>query len=264
MKLNKNIYLSIGVSIFLCSSLQAGFPLFKACPDLDKVAQSVINVKEPAKKALAHATRIASSVVSIQTDRNGNSTQTSGFLITEDGYIATSYLHVKNADSLTVTLLNGTKLPATLVQKGNSDLDAAIIKIDANELPYIPLNNPNEPMLSWIFSIGCPISGNQLTTISLLKEKTHSKNITIEHIQADSLHSGSPLFDLDGSLIGMHLGCYPLGKERLCGEPLDKGFAIPLSVLQEKKKQIENPHHLSESEKPGFLIYSRHYKCLWK
>lgn len=264
MKLNKNIYLSIGVSILLCSSLQAGSSVFKACPNLSEVAQSVINVKEPAKKALAHASRIASSVVSIQTNRNGDLTQTSGFLITEDGYIATSYLHVKNADSLTVTLLNGTKLPAKLVQKGNSDLDAAIIKIDGIELPYIELNNSNEPMLSWIFSIGSPISGNQLTTISLLKEKKHSKNITVQNVEADSLHSGSPLFDLDGSLIGMHLGAYPIGKERLCGEPLDKGFAIPLSVLQEKKKQIANPTETVKTDEPSFLIYSRHYKCLWK
>ena len=241
-----------------------GSSLFKSCPNLSEVAQSVINVKEPAKKALAHASRIASSVVSIQINRNGDITQTSGFLITGDGYIATNYFHVKDADRLVVTLLNGTKLPATLVQKGNSDLDAAIIKIDGIEFPYLELNNPNEPMLGWTFSIGSPTSGNQLTTISLLKEKTHSKNICVEHVQADSLHSGSPLFDLDGSLIGMHLGCYPIGKERLCGEPLDKGFAIPLSVLQEKKNQLENPTQLSKSEKPSFLIYSRHYKCLCK
>lgn len=265
MKLNyKNISLSTGISMLLCSSLPAESPIFKTCPKLKQVVHSVINVKEPMRKAVAHAGRIASSIVSIESTRNGNTTQTSGFLITEDGYILTGYLHLKDADNITVTLLNGKELPAILVQKGNSDLDAAIIKIDGNHLPYLALDTPNESLPGWIFSIGSPTSGNHLITISALKEKTTSKNISAKHMETDALHSGSPLFDLEGNLIGMHLGSYPIGKERLCSEPLDKGFAIPLSILQEKKSQLEGSTETAPLDKPNFLIYSRHYKCMWK
>lgn len=265
MKLNyKNVSISIGISMLLCSALQANSPIFKTCSTLDKVVHSVINVKEPVQKALSHAARIASSIVSIESNRKGNIIQTSGFLISENGYIVTNYLHIKEADNITVTLLNGRELPAILVQKGNSDLDAAIIKIEGDQFPYIALDTPNESLPSWIFSIGSPTSGNHLITISTLKEKHTSKNISSCHIESDSLHSGSPLFDLEGSLIGMHLGSYPIGKERLCSEPLDKGFAIPLSVLQEKKSQLEEFTEISPLGNSNFLIYSRHYKCIWK
>lgn len=265
MKLNyKHVSLNVGISMLLCSALPADSPIFKICPDLNKVARSIINVKEPMKKALSHAGRIASSIVSIEATRSGNITQTSGFLITENGYILTSYLHIKDADNITVTLLNGKEVPAILVQKGNSDLDAAIIKIDGSDLPYITLGTPSESLPGWIFSIGSPTSGNHLITISTLKEKNTSKNISVSHIESDNLHSGSPIFDLEGNLIGMHMGSYPIDKKRLCSEPIDKGFAIPLSILQGKKSQIEGSTETPQSDESHFLIYSRHYKCMWK
>lgn len=265
MKLNyKNISLSIGISILLCSALPAESPILKTCPNFKKAVHSVINVKEPIRKALSHAGRIASSIVSIESNRDGDVTQTSGFLITENGYILTSYLHIKDADNITVTLLNGKELPAILVQKGTGDLDAAIIKIDGNKLPYLALDTPNKSLPGWIFSIGSPTSGNHLITISTVKEKTTSKNVSVSHLETDALHSGSPLFDLEGNLIGMHLGSYPIGKERLCSEPLDKGFAIPLSILQQKKSQLEGSTETVPLDNPNFLIYSRHYKCVWK
>lgn len=264
MKLNyKNISLTIGTSILLCSTLEAASPIFKTCPNLNQVMHSAINVNEPIRKVRSHIARVASSIVSIECTRNGNSTHTSGFLISENGFIVTNYFHIKDADQITVTLLNGKELPAILVQEGNSDLDAAIIKIEGNHFPFLSLKTPKESLPIWIFSIGSATPGNHLITINTLKEKNNSKNISTCHIEADNLHSGSPLFDLEGNVIGMHLGSYPIQKKRFCSEPLDKGFAIPLSVLQEKKTQLEGSAKESHFNTSNFLLYSRHYKSLW-
>lgn len=265
MKLNyKNISLTVGTSILLCMALHGDSPIFKTCPNLNQVMHSAINVNEPIRKVRSHIARVASSIVSIESIRNGNSTHTSGFLISENGFIVTNYFHIKDADQITVTLLNGKELPATLVQKGNNDLDAAIIKIEGNHFPFLSLDTHMASVPIWIFSLGSATSGNHLITINTLKEKNISKNISTCHIEADHLHSGSPLFDIEGNVIGMHLGSYPMEKKRLCSEPLDKGFAIPLSVLQQKKNQLEESakekSHLNSS---SFLLYSRHYKSLW-
>lgn len=264
MKLNyKNVSLTIGTSMLLCSALQADSPILKTCPNLNEVMHSAINVNEPIRKVRSHIARVASSIISIESIKNGNSTHTSGFLISENGFIVTNYFHIKDADQITVTLSNGKELSATLVQEGNTDLDAAILKIEGNHFPFLPLDTPTESVPIWIFSIGCATPGNHLVTINTLKEKNSSKNISICHIQADNLHSGSPLFDLEGNVIGMHLGSYPIQKKRLCSEPLDKGFAIPLSVLQHKKSQLEGSVKEPHLNTSNFLLYSRHYQSLW-
>lgn len=265
MKLNcKNIFSILGTSLLLCSARQVEAPIFKTCPNLNQVVHSVINVKEPLQKVSSHMARVASSIVSIDSTRNGHSTRTSGFLISEDGFIITNYFHIKDADQITVTLLHGKELPAALVLKGNSDLDAAILKIEGKPFPFLSLNRSKKPISAWIFSIGSATPGNHFITLNTLKEKNSSKNITTSQVETDPFHSGSPLFDIEGNVIGMHLGSYPLHKKRLCSEPLDKGFGLPLSVLQQKKSQIEGDATESALDNSDFLLYSRHYKCLWK
>lgn len=264
MKLNyKNIFLTIGTSVLFSMALHGNSPILKICPNLNPVIYSAINVTEPVRKVRSHMARVANSIVSIESIRNGNSTHTSGFLISENGFIVTNYFHIKDADQIRVTLLDGKELPATLVQKGNTDLDAAIIKIEGNDFPFLSLDTQKTSVPIWVFSLGSASSGNHLITINTLKEKNSSKNISTYHIEADHLHSGSPLFDIEGNVIGMHLGSYPMKKKRLCSEPLDKGFAIPLSVLQQKKNQLQEfATEESYLNSANFLLYSRHFKSL--
>ena len=62
----------------------------------------------------------------------------SGFLISADGYILTSWSYVLDTESISVTLADGRKYAAKLVG-ADPRLEVAVLKIDAAELPHFDL-----------------------------------------------------------------------------------------------------------------------------
>ena len=60
----------------------------------------------------------------------------SGFIISEDGYIATNNHVIENATSIMVLLYDGSEYHATLVGR-DSESDLAVLKIDAKNLSYL-------------------------------------------------------------------------------------------------------------------------------
>ncbi len=63
----------------------------------------------------------------------------SGMLISPEGHILTAYSHVLDTDYITVYLADGRKLEAKLLG-ADPRLDAAVLKIDAADLPYFDLD----------------------------------------------------------------------------------------------------------------------------
>jgi len=63
-----------------------------------------------------------------------------GFIISPDGYVATVWSHVLDPDVVTVVLGNGRKLDGRVVG-AEPQLHLAILKVDAEDLPYFDLDD---------------------------------------------------------------------------------------------------------------------------
>lgn len=101
----------------------------------------------------------------------------SGVIITTDGYILTNNHVVQDAERITVTLNDRRELPAKLV--GNDPAtDLAVIKIDAQDLTYIPFGNSDhvkvgEPVLA----IGNPFNLTSTVTSGIISAKARNMHI---------------------------------------------------------------------------------------
>ena len=101
----------------------------------------------------------------------------SGVIITSDGYILTNNHVVQDAERISVTLNDRRELPARLV--GNDPAtDLAVIKIDAEDLAYIPFGNSDlvrvgEPVLA----IGNPFNLTSTVTSGIISAKARNMHI---------------------------------------------------------------------------------------
>ncbi len=143
----------------------------------------------------------------------------SGVIISQDGYIVTNNHVVDNADELTVTLNNKKTYKAKLIGKDPS-YDLAVIKIEADGLPFLIYGNSDEVKIGqWVLAIGYPLNLETTVTagivsakarsIGLNKDKTGDKRGGVESfIQTDAAvnqgNSGGALVNTEGKLIGIN------------------------------------------------------------
>ena len=83
----------------------------------------------------------------------------SGFIITQDGYIATNYHVIDGSNHVSVTLYDGTTYEAEVVG-GDEDYDIAVLKIDAENLTPVVIGDSSELNVGdQIAVIGNPLHG---------------------------------------------------------------------------------------------------------
>ena len=81
----------------------------------------------------------------------------SGVIIRKDGYIVTNNHVVDGATQIQVTLNNNQQYEATVVGTDPAT-DVAIIKVDADNLPTIPMGDSDKLRLGeWVLAIGSPL-----------------------------------------------------------------------------------------------------------
>ncbi len=193
-------------------------------------------------------TACSDTVVSISAESADSSGVGSGFIVSEDGYIATANHVVAGAEHLTVILSNGEEYTASLVS-GNAQTDLALLKIDASGLKTVKRGDSSELLAGErVVAIGTPASldfaGSVCSgEISFPKRvvKIYGEDGSLDKkmtlIQTDAPvnpgNSGCPLFDSEGKVIGivtMKLG------QNFSGV----GFAIPANeafdILNEMKR----------------------------
>ena len=163
-----------------------------------------------------------------------------GFIITKDGYILTNRHVVEDASAdYTVLLSNGKQLPAKVIYK-DPKLDAAIIKIDASNLPVVSLGDSSNIQLGQtVIAIGNALGeyNNSVSTgiISGLNRTVEasdsegSSETLSGVIQTDAAinpgNSGGPLLNLDGQVIGVNVATVT-GSSNI-------SFSIPINMVKE-------------------------------
>ncbi|HYP25116.1 MAG TPA: trypsin-like peptidase domain-containing protein [Blastocatellia bacterium] len=137
--------------------------------------------------------------------------QGSGFVATADGYILTNNHVVGSADSIEVTLADGRRFKAELIGT-DAETDIALIKINANGLPYAVLGDSDAVQPGdWVLALGSPFGLQQTLTagiVSATGREFGGDQQYGQYIQTDASinpgNSGGPLVNMQGEVIGIN------------------------------------------------------------
>lgn len=166
----------------------------------------------------------------------------SGTIISPDGYILTNDHVAGNGNKITVTLTNGKHLEAKKVGTDPAS-DICLLKIDGNNLPYIPLGNSDDVLIGeWVIALGNPMGLfeiNDQPTVTVGVISATGMNLDpvnnryyLGMLQTDAAinsgNSGGPLVNSVGELIAMNTLIYTAGSSGSIG----LGFAIPINKVK--------------------------------
>ncbi len=171
----------------------------------------------------------------------------SGFLIDADGSIVTNNHVVKDATAVTVTLADGTQLPAKVIGRDERS-DLAVLRISAGrKLPFIDLGDSSKVRPGeWVVAVGNPFGlGGTVTAgiVSALGRDIGSGPYD-DFIQIDAPinqgNSGGPLFTQDGHVVGVNSAILSP-----TGGSVGIGFAIPSNMVRTVVADLEKDGHVT-------------------
>jgi S1-C subfamily serine protease len=163
-----------------------------------------------------------------------------GFVIDEDGHILTNAHVVGQAQKVQVVLRDGRSLDGWVL--GSDPVtDVAVVKIDAPDLPAVPLgNSDNVQPGEWAIAIGNPLGLDSTVTVGIISATGRSSRDVgvpdkrVGFIQTDAAinpgNSGGPLLNASGAAIGMNTAIID-GAQGL-------GFAIPIETALRVARQL--------------------------
>ena len=162
----------------------------------------------------------------------------SGVILSADGYIVTNNHVIENADAIDVTLNDSRVFTATVIG-ADPNTDLALIKIEGNDFPVLPVGNSDELKLGeWVLAVGNPFSHlTSSVTAGVVSAKARRIGIyegreSVESfIQTDAVinmgNSGGALVNAKGELVGINSAL-----ESPTGTYAGYGFAIPTTIVR--------------------------------
>ena len=166
----------------------------------------------------------------------------SGFIIDPSGLIVTNSHVVADAAEISVTLHDGTRLPAKLVGS-DAPTDLALLKVETDK----PLtaahwgDSESVEVGDWVVAIGNPFGLGGSVTAGILSARARDiqQGPYDEYLQTDAAinrgNSGGPLYDASGAVIGINTAIYSP-----TGGSVGIGFAIPSSLAQPIIEQLKD------------------------
>ena len=147
---------------------------------------------------------------------------------------------VEDAEKITVRLADEREFIAKVVGT-DPQSDVAIIKIDAQNLPVLPLGNSDALEVGeWVIAIGSPFELNQSVTVGVVSAKGRNRMGITDYenfIQTDAAinpgNSGGPLLNIRGEAVGMNTAIFSRS-----GGYMGIGFAIPINMAQGIEQQL--------------------------
>jgi len=172
----------------------------------------------------------------------------SGVIVSSDGTILTNNHVIDGATDIKVFLNDKREFQAKLIGT-DPKTDIAVLKIDASNLPTLPLGDSNQLQVGdLIFAIGDPFGVGETATMGIVSA-TGRGGFGIESyenfIQTDAAinpgNSGGAMIDIHGNLVGINTAILSHGGG-MGGEGGNEGvgFAIPVSMAKPVMDQILN------------------------
>lgn len=175
----------------------------------------------------------------------------SGSIIDSQGRILTNHHVIQKAETLQVTLANGSKYHARLVG-ADPDNDLAIIQIEASseQLAVIPLGRSSDLMVGQkVLAIGNPFGLDRTLTVGVVSSlgrslRAQNGRLIRGIIQTDAAinpgNSGGPLLDSDGRMVGVNSAIFSPS-----GANIGIGFAIPVDTVKRVLPQLITQGYVS-------------------
>jgi S1-C subfamily serine protease len=174
----------------------------------------------------------------------------SGFIISSDGRLITNAHVISGTDTVKVTLKDGRTFQGEVVGV-DSVTDVAVVKIDAKDLPTVPIGSAEKLIPGeWAIAIGNPLGLDNTVTVGIISALDRSSSQVgvpekrVSFIQTDAAinpgNSGGPLLNAKGEVIGINTAIRA-GAQGL-------GFAIPIETAQRianqlfTKGKVEHPY----------------------
>ena len=165
----------------------------------------------------------------------------SGFIIDPRGFIVTNNHVIEDADQITVTLNDGTSLPAKLVGRDEQDRSrvAARSRPRSRCPPPISAIRDKARIGDWVIAIGDPFGLGSTVTAGIVSARNRDIDAGPydDFIQTDAPinrgNSGGPLFDMDGDVVGINSAIFSPG-----GSSVGIGFSIPSNLAQDVVGQL--------------------------
>lgn len=165
--------------------------------------------------------------------------QGSGFIVSGNGLILTNAHVVRDAKDVTVKLTDRREFQAKVLGS-DPKTDVAVLKIEASNLPVVPLGDSHNLRVGeWVLAIGSPFGFENSVSAGVVSAKGRAlpDDGFVPFIQTDVAvnpgNSGGPLFNSRGEVIGInsqifsHTGGYQ-----------GLSFAIPIDLAIKIKDQI--------------------------
>jgi S1-C subfamily serine protease len=161
------------------------------------------------------------------------------------GLVITNFHVVRNAQAVEVGLKDGRKLPADPVVLA-PDLDIAVLKIEAKDLPTLELGDSSKLEVGdYVVAIGNPFGLGQTVTSGIVSATNRplGRNDSRSFLQTDAPinpgNSGGPLIDLDGKVIGINSALFSPSQSEMSAGSVGIGFAIPSNDVKKVLAQAE-------------------------
>lgn len=155
--------------------------------------------------------------------------------MSSNGYVVTNRHVVNNADQIQIALPDGLIFDA-LVVGSDSLTDLSILKIDAENLPVIPINPQRKAHVGHIvLVIGNPYNLGQTVTQGIISatgrvglSPTRRQNFLQTDASINHGNSGGALINTEGELMGINTLSFDYSENGFTPEGL--GFAIPTEL----------------------------------
>lgn len=242
--------------------------------DITRTSQTIEQVNQENKTITQVLEQVNECVVGISKLKNTGNTVFlengssslglgTGMIVTDNGYILTNE-HVSGAKYTTcyVTLPNGKNYKANVVWS-DSDIDLAIVKINAKNLNYVTFGNSSTVKVGEkVYAIGNPIGYEFQRTVTSGIVSAVNRTITIEEenkssymedlIQTDATinpgNSGGPLINAQGEVIGIN------SVKITSAEGI--GFAVPINTVKAIVQKFKNEDKFEEATL-GIFAYDK-------
>jgi serine protease Do len=222
----RNVASTLYCLAFVAALSCGGRPAASPNTDGSRLAEQVrSSVRTPAEIAA----RSTPSVVSVRTEQSLGT----GFVVSQDGLIATNLHVIAGNSAITVTLSDHREFQVVEIWNGDRQRDLVIMRIQAKKLPVIPLgDSDNIHPGDSVVAIGHPLGLEDTVSNGLVSAvRKLDKGLTVLQISAPIApgSSGGPIFNDHGEVIGVATAIM-LGGQNI-------NFGVPISYLKELLKR---------------------------